>query len=103
MNDSLLKFGSVITILAFYIPFIFLLVNGSGAKSGRRHFYRSVKNILVREDNDLKVIEQISIVYRKISENNAAFSKKYRTPIDICEDLLTRVTGYALWLCIMVI
>lgn len=97
MNDALLKFGSAVTILAFYIPFFVLMVNTSGAKSGRRHFYRSVKSILVREDNDLKVIEQVSIVYRKVSENNSAFSKKYRTPIDICEDLLARVTGYASW------
>ena len=31
-----------------------------------------------------------------MAEDNPEFSKKYRTPIDICEDLLSRSTGFSL-------
>ena len=30
-----------------------------------------------------------------MAEDNPEFSKKYRTPIDICEDLLSRSTGFS--------
>lgn len=94
MDEILIKIGSAVVILAFYVPFIIIASKGFGAKSGRRHFYRSIKNILERETDDSRAIDQISIVYRKVAESNQEFSRKYRTPIDICEDLLSRVTGY---------
>jgi len=94
VDETLLKIGSVVAIFIFYVPFILLASTGFGAKSGRRHFYRSIKNILGRECDDSKAIDQISVVYRKVAESNKEFSRKYRTPIDICEDLLARVTGY---------
>jgi hypothetical protein len=90
----LIKIGSAIALLAFYIPFIVIMTRSFGAKNGRRHFYRSLKNVFERERDNSRAIDQISIIYRKISENNAEFSKKYRTPIDICEDLLSRATGF---------
>lgn len=89
-----MKIGSIVAITAFYIPFLLIMTRNFGAKSGRRHFYRSLKNVFERETNDSRAIDQISIIYRKISESNPEFSKKYKTPIDICEDLLARVTGY---------
>ncbi|MCH7422724.1 hypothetical protein HT094_19095 [Shewanella sp. ZOR0012] len=97
MDNSLLKLGTLIAVFAFYIPFFIVMSKGLGAKSGRRHFYRSVKKILEREEQNIKAIDQLSIVYRKVAENNAEFSKKYRTPIDICEDLLSRSTGFNGW------
>ncbi|RBW46673.1 hypothetical protein DS885_07085 [Psychromonas sp. B3M02] len=97
METTFLKVGTIVAVTAFYIPFLIVITKGLGAKSGRRHFYRSLKNVFERETDDLRAIDQISIIYRKISEGNTEFSKKYRTPIDICEDLLARVTGYTKW------
>ncbi|EJG0664775.1 hypothetical protein C4G29_RS22185 [Vibrio parahaemolyticus] len=97
MDTELVKVISAVTVLAFYVPFLVVTTKGLNAKRGRRHFYRSVRNILVRENDDAKVIEQLSIVYRRVSESNGEFSKKYRTPIDICEDLLARATGFTAW------
>ena len=94
MEETLLKVGSTVAVIAFYIPFLIIMTRNFGAKSGRRHFYRSLKNIFERETDDARTIDQISIIYRKVSEENPDFSKKYKTPIDICEDLLARVTGY---------
>jgi hypothetical protein len=94
VEEAILKFGSIVAVLAFYIPFLVIMTKNVGAKSGRRYFYRSLKNVFERETDDSRVIDQISIIYRKLAEGNSAFSKKYKTPIDICEDLLTRVTGY---------
>ncbi len=98
MEAELLKVGAGVAVLAFYIPFLVLITKGLGVKSGRRHFYRSLKNVFGRETDDSRAIEQLSIIYRKVSEGNSAFSKKYKTPIDICEDLLARVTGYTSFL-----
>ena len=97
MDTEIIKIGSLAAVMAFYIPFLLVISKGLNAKKGRRHFYRSVKSILQRESDNKKVIEQFSIVYRKVSENNSEFAKKYRTPIDICEDLLTRSTGFSKW------
>ncbi|BCE00453.1 hypothetical protein [Marinicellulosiphila megalodicopiae] len=94
MQETLIKVGSAVALLAFYIPFLVIMTRSVGAKSGRRHFYRSLKNIFEREKDNSKAIDQISIIYRQVSENNTEFSKKYRTPIDICEDLLSRATGF---------
>jgi len=94
VQETLIKVGSVVAILAFYIPFLAIMARSVGAKSGRRHFFRSLKNIFEREKDNSKAIDQISIIYRQVSGDNTEFSKKYRTPIDICEDLLSRVTGF---------
>lgn len=94
MQETLIKTGSAIALLAFYIPFLVIMTRTFGAKSGRRHFYKSLKNVFERESDNSRAIDQLSIIYRKISENNSAFSKKYKTPSDICEDLLCRVTGF---------
>lgn len=94
MQELLIKVGSIVALLAFYIPFLVIMTRSAGAKSGRRHFYRSLKNVFERETDNSRAIDQISIIYRKVSENSTEFSKKYKTPIDICEDLLSRATGY---------
>jgi len=95
LEETLIKVGITTVFLAFYIPLLVVLTKNAGAKGGRRHFYRSLKNIFERESDNSKAIDQISIVYRNVAENNTAFATKYKTPIDICEDLLSRATGYS--------
>ncbi|WP_155998825.1 hypothetical protein [Thioalkalivibrio thiocyanoxidans] len=94
MEESILVAVFLFAVLVFYVPFLLIVTKGLVAKNGRRQFFRSIKNILHREPDDSRAIEQISIIYRQVSGSNQEFSKRYRTPIDICEDLLTRVTGY---------
>ena len=97
MEDNFIVIGAAVAILAFYVPFFLLMVKGVNCKTGRRRFFRSIKSTLAREEDDSKAIEQLSIIHRRIAENNSEYGKKYRTSIDICEDLLSRSEGYAEW------
>ena len=94
MDSSFVKVGAIVATIVFYIPFLMIMTKSFGPKRGRQHFYRSIKNIFERESDDSKCIDQISIVYKSVFDNNQEFSKKYPTLINICEDLLTRASGY---------
>ncbi len=83
-----------ITVLIFYIPFLVLIVRQLIAKRGRKNFYNAVKSIIEREPGNSKAVEQINIIFKKLSELNTQVAKKYKNSADLSEDLLCRFETY---------
>lgn len=76
--DSTIKIVGVLIVLIFYIPLLLMLAKQSRAKKGRKDFYNAVSSIISREENNDKAVEQINIVFKKLSEINSQVAKKYK-------------------------
>jgi hypothetical protein len=92
--DFTIQTVGVLIVLIFYIPFLLFIVKQSRAKRGRKDFYNAVLSIIAREENNQKVVDQINIIFKKLSEINTQIVKQYKNSADLCEDLLCRSESY---------
>jgi ABC-type glycerol-3-phosphate transport system permease component len=84
----------VLIVLIFYIPFILMIMKQLRAKDGRKDFYNAVLSIIDREQDNQKAVEQINIIFKKLSELNTQIASRYKNSADLCEDLLCRSESY---------
>jgi hypothetical protein len=92
--DNTIQIVGLLVVLIFYIPLFLTLLKQSRAKKGRKDFYNAVLSVISRETNNDKAVEQINIIFKKLSEINSQVAKKYQNSADLCEDLLCRSESY---------
>jgi len=92
--DSSLKLVTALIVSIFYIPLLLILAKQMKSKRGRKYFYNAILSILSRESDNDKAVEQIHIIFKKLSERNSYINKEYKNTADFCEDLLCRVESY---------
>jgi len=83
-----------LVVLLFYIPVMFYIFQRKRQRRAVAEFYRAVLSIIQRNEDLSECIEQIAIIYKKISENNSYISDNYRSSTDIVEDLLYRLESF---------
>lgn len=81
-------------VALFYIPLILMLLRVLKQKRARREFFHALLSILERVKDDSAAVEQIQIVFKKISERHTHVSSTYRNATDFVEDLLYRVEAF---------
>lgn len=69
--DESLKLVSILIVAIFYIPLAFILFKRMKAKQGRKHFFNAILSILSRESDNQKAVDQIHIIFKKLSERNS--------------------------------
>jgi len=89
MDGSIVMFYLIIII--FYIPVVFLIIQRRKQRRAVSEFYRGVKSIIEHNDDINDSLEQIAIIYKKISENYSYISDNYRSNTDMIEDLLYKL------------
>lgn len=92
--ENIVQTVGVLIVLIFYVPLLLMIAKQSRAKRGRKDFYNAVLSIIGREKDNQKAVEQINIVFKKLSEINSQVSSKYKNSADLCEDLLCRSESY---------
>lgn len=92
--DDAIPVVGVLIVLIFYIPLLLMIMKQTRAKRGRKDFYNAVLSIIDRESDNQKAVEQINIVFKKLSELNSQVASKYNNSADLCEDLLCRSESY---------
>lgn len=94
MLEETMKIVGMLIVFLFYIPFLLVLTKQIRAKRGRKDFYNAVLSIIDREFDNQKAVDQINIVFKKLSELNSQVASKYKNSADLCEDLLCRAESY---------
>lgn len=92
--DITIKMVASLIVVIFYIPLVMVMVKYTNARSGRKDFYTAVLSVLNREDDNKKAVDQINIIFKKLSESNSQIAKKHNNSADLCEDLLWRFESY---------
>lgn len=87
MNKILLTTAALITLLGFYIPFIFFLVRSDQIKFARRAFCRGLISILTHCPENEECIAQILTLYKKLAERYRGVAPRLRSPSDMLEEL----------------
>jgi ABC-type glycerol-3-phosphate transport system permease component len=81
-------------VVVFYIPLIFILKKSFIRKASRKEYYRAFLSVLDRVDDDEEVVDQMTVIFKKISERHGLTSSGNDTATDYSEDLLCRVESY---------
>lgn len=67
---------AMLIVVAFYTPLLFMLKKRLDRKRSRKEYYHAFLSILDRVDDDDKAVDQISIVFNKISERFGLVSSR---------------------------
>lgn len=84
----------ILIVVLFYIPLLLMMVRMMRQKRARREFYHALLSILQRVLDDNAAVEQIQIIFKKISERYPHVSSTYKNAMGFVEDLLYRVEAY---------
>lgn len=87
-------FAFSLIVALFYIPLIIMLLRRAKQKRARREFFQAMHSILERVKDDSAAIEQIQIVFKKISERHPHINSTYKNATDFVEDLLFRTEAF---------
>lgn len=92
LRPTAFTFSLIVTL--FYIPLLLMTWRVMKQKRARREFYHALLSILQRVKDDNAAVEQIQIVFKKISERYPHVNSTYKNATDFVEDLLYRVEAY---------
>ena len=81
-------------VAVFYIPVLFLMFRVLKEKRARREFFHASLSIIQRIKDDDAAVEQIQIVFKKISERYPNINSNYKSTTDFVEDLLYRLEAF---------
>ena len=89
-----IAFTFSLIVALFYIPLLFMAWRTMKQKRARREFFHALLSILQRVKDDSAAVEQIQIVFKKISERYPHVNSTYKNATDFVEDLLYRVEAF---------
>lgn len=87
-------FTFALIVALFYLPLLLMMSRLMKKKRARREFFHAVQSILQRVMDDNASVEQIQIVFKKISERYPHVNSTYKNATDFVEDLLYRVEAF---------
>lgn len=87
-------FTAVLIVMIFYIPLALMVIKFARQKRARKEFFHAVQSILGRVENDEDAVEQIYIVYKKLSERYPYVNLHYKNAGDFSEDLFCRSESF---------
>ena len=93
-NSTALPYLFGLIVIIFYIPFFYVMFRSLEKKRARREFFRAYLSIIKRIGDDDAVVEQIQIVFKKISERYPHINSTYKNTTNFVEDLLYQLEAY---------
>jgi hypothetical protein len=87
-------FTFLLIVTIFYIPLLLMVIKVARQKKARKDFFHGILSILRRVLDDEAAVEQIYIVYKKLSERYPYVSSRYKNAADFIEDLFCRSEVY---------
>ena len=93
-NDADLRIILWIMLPAFIGVYAYLLIRIFKNKRKRfiyKGFFRAVTNIVKRNDDSKKIINEIKLNFRKLAEKNPSHKEIIRNPTDLLEELIYNI------------
>lgn len=87
-------FTAVLIVAIFYIPLGLMAIRVARQKRARKEFFHGMLSILQRVEDNEDAVEQIYIVYKKLSERHPYVSSRYKNAADFSEDLFCRSEAF---------
>lgn len=87
-------FTAFLIVVIFYIPLGLMVIKVARQKGARKEFFHGILSILRRVEDDENAVEQIYIIYKKLSERYPYVSSRYKNAADFSEDLFCRSEAY---------
>lgn len=93
-NTKLIQLVFALIVTIFYVPFVIFMAKAFRKKQARGNFFRAVRSILGRVEDNEEAAAQITIMFKKIASSFPHIPSTYKNTADFLEDLLYRSDSF---------